>query len=157
VVAGAVGFDKAAVGGLTAAVLLDLALELLQGGASHAVHLLPWWWLAVGGASVLGWGSGFAPAHPAPGWGTLGSAGGHRSPRLAFVGGLVGVGDLQGAGRAQPDDDVGLGVLLGRADVASTSAAVAVELPHNGHGRGTDLVALIGAPRLGFGSGRRWC
>ena len=32
VLAGAVGFDEAAVGGLTAAVLLDLALELLQRG-----------------------------------------------------------------------------------------------------------------------------
>jgi hypothetical protein len=30
VVAGAVGFDKAAVGGLTATVLLELALEFLQ-------------------------------------------------------------------------------------------------------------------------------
>ena len=44
--AGAVGFDKAAIGGLTAAVLLDLALEFLQGGTSHPVHLLP---RAVGG------------------------------------------------------------------------------------------------------------
>ena len=67
-VAGAVGFDPAAVGGLTADVLLDLALELLKRGALHPVHLLPaGLGLAVGGASVLG-GFGFAPAHRAPWW-----------------------------------------------------------------------------------------
>jgi hypothetical protein len=117
VVAGAVGFDEAAVGGLTAAVLLDLALELLQGGAWHAVHLLSWWWLAVGARPSMA-GFQFAPAHPAPGWGALGSA----ASRLTATGlcrglALVGVGDFQGAGRAQPQDDVGLGVLCGRADV----------------------------------------
>src|SRR5215218_4327936 len=119
VVAGAVGLDKTAVGGLTAAVLLDLALELLHGGPSHAVHLLPWWLLAVGGASVHGEVPGSRPPTRPLSGGTLGSAGGCRSPRLAFVGGLglLGVGDLQGARRAQPDDDVGSWVLPGRADV----------------------------------------
>jgi hypothetical protein len=39
VVAGAVGFDKAAVGGLTAAVFLELALELFERGTPHPVHL----------------------------------------------------------------------------------------------------------------------
>jgi hypothetical protein len=72
VFAGAVGFDKAAVGGLTAAVLLDLALELLQRGTPHSVHLLPGGLrVGGGGASVLEWGSGFALAHRALG-GTLG-------------------------------------------------------------------------------------
>ncbi len=60
-VAGAVGFDKAAVGGRTAALFLELALELLQRRAWRAVHLLPGWWLAVGGASVLGAGPGSRP------------------------------------------------------------------------------------------------
>ena len=130
VVAGAVGFDKAAVGGLTAAVLLDLALELLQRGAPHAVHLLLGWWLAVGGASVHGGVPGSRPpTRPLGGaageWRRVGrppgrAAGGPGcSPRLVLLGGLVvvGVGDLQRAGRAQPEDDVGLGVLPGRADV----------------------------------------
>jgi hypothetical protein len=74
VFAGAVKFDPAAVGGLTAAVLLELALELLQGRAPHGVHLLPGGLgLAVGGASVLELGAGFAPAHRAPGRGTSGA------------------------------------------------------------------------------------
>ena len=103
-----------------------------------------------GGGRVRPWrGSGFAPAHPAPGVGHAGEcAGGRRSPRLAFVGGLglVGVGDLQGAGRAQPDDDVGLGCWVVGPTWASTSAAVAVGLPHNGHGRGEPTWLRSSAP-----------
>jgi hypothetical protein len=158
VVTGAVGFDKAAVGGLTAAVLLDLALELLQRGASHAVHLLPWWWLAVGGASVHG---GFRVRARPPGpW--SGHAGGvpgvaaHRDWPLSGVWGWSGsVTSKAQCGHSQRTTSA-LGCCLVGPTWASTSAAVAVGLPHNGHGRGTDLVALIGAPRPGPGSGRRW-
>jgi hypothetical protein len=113
--------------------------------------------LAVGSASVHG---GFRVRARPPGP-EVGHAEECRRSRLIATGlagglGLVGVGDLQGAGRAQPDDDVGSWVLPGRADVGLHSALVGVGLPHNGHGRGTDLVALIGGPRPGSGSGRRW-
>jgi hypothetical protein len=93
VVAGAVGFDNAAVGGLTAAVLLDLALELLQGGAPHAVHPLPGGLgLAVGGASVHG---GFRVRARPPGPG-VGLAGECRRSRLTATGLCRGAGAGRG-------------------------------------------------------------
>jgi hypothetical protein len=117
VVAVAVGFDPAAVGGLTAAVLLDLTLELLERWASHPVHLLPlgggWRWGARP-SSVRGPGSR-PPTGPLAGarWGgrsRLGTTaqpgqGAERSgcsPGLVLVRALVlaGVGELEGAGRA---------------------------------------------------------
>ena len=118
-VAGAVGFDNAAVGGLTAAVLLELALELQeQGRRIRFTSFQVDGGLAVGGASVLVWVPGWRPP-TRPLGGARSGVGGRRSPRLAFVGGLglVGVGDLHRAGRAQPDDDVAVGVLPGRADM----------------------------------------
>jgi hypothetical protein len=159
VVAGAVGFDNAAVGGLTAAVLLDLALELLQGGAPHAVHPLPGGLgLAVGGASVHG-GVRVRARPPGP-W--VGHAAGvpavaaHRDGPLLGGWGWSGSVTAKAQGGHSQTTTSARGCCLVGPTWASTSAAVAVGLPHNGHGRGTDLVALIGAPRPGSGSGPRW-
>jgi hypothetical protein len=64
VFAGAVGFDEAAVDGLTAAVFLELALEFLERWTPHAVHLLQGWGWRWGARPSVS-GSGFAPAHRA--------------------------------------------------------------------------------------------
>src|SRR5215213_6828772 len=92
VVAGAVGFDEAAVGGLTAAVLLELALELFQRGTPHAVHLLSW--VVVGGGGRVRPRCGVrVRAHP-PG------------PWVGHAGGVVGVGWTLTAQPGQGDREV---------------------------------------------------
>jgi hypothetical protein len=171
---GAVGFDEAAVGGLTAAVLLELALEFLQRGRRIRFTSSLGWWLAVGGASVLGVGSGFAPTHRGPGWGTLGereaSAGitarpgqGGRAVLAAhrgwsFSGSWCWPGSVSSSaqgGHSQRTTSA-LGCCRIGPTWASTSALVEVGLPHSGQGRGADLAGITVGHRLGLGSGRRW-
>jgi len=128
-------------------------------------------WLAVGGASVLGAGSGFAPTHPAPRMGHArsdGSAGAaallelsrgqflvavHRDRSLSGCWWPSGpVTSMAQGGHSQTTTSA-LGYCLVGPTWASTSALVGVGLPHSGQGRGTERGAVTVAHRLARHSG----
>jgi hypothetical protein len=168
VVAGAVGFDKAAVGGLTAAVLLHLALEFLERGTPNPVHLLPaglgWRWGArpsMAGFRVRarppGPWSGHAGEREGVGWAlTAQSEQAGRQVLAAASGCSPGSVSSSVQGGHSQRTTSALGCCLVGPTWASTSALVAVGLPHNGQGRGADLAAVTAGHGLGSGSGRRW-
>jgi hypothetical protein len=157
VVAGAVGFDKAAVGGLTAAVLLDLALELLERGRGiRFTSSLGGGWRWGARPSMAGFRVRARPPGPR-GWGTLGvpAIAAHRDRPLSGGWGWSGSVTSKAQGGHSQRTTSALGCCLVGPTWACTSAAVAVGLPHNGHGRGVDLAAVTVGHRLGSGSGRR--